>query len=78
MAQRFVSNKNESVRMFESDFMEFFSHVHPVIPLAIYLPVIGYLLHLALAQRDLPLASAASLFALGLLIWTFVEYVMHR
>ena len=27
---RYVSNKNETVRMFESDFMEFFSHVHPV------------------------------------------------
>jgi sterol desaturase/sphingolipid hydroxylase (fatty acid hydroxylase superfamily) len=78
MAQRFVSNKNESVRMFESDFMEFFSHVHPVAPLVIYLPVIGYLLHLAIAQRDLPMASAAAWFALGLLIWTFVEYVMHR
>jgi sterol desaturase/sphingolipid hydroxylase (fatty acid hydroxylase superfamily) len=78
MAQRFVSNKNESVRMFESDFMELFSHVHPVTPLVIYLPVIGYLLYLAIAQRDLPLASAAGFFALGLLIWTFVEYVMHR
>src|SRR4029453_15309008 len=30
MPRRYVSNKNESVRMFESDFMELFSHVHPV------------------------------------------------
>jgi 4-hydroxysphinganine ceramide fatty acyl 2-hydroxylase len=78
MSQRFVSNKNESVRMFESDFMEFFSHIHPVTPLVIYLPVIGYLLHLAIVQRDLPMGAAAGLFALGLLIWTLVEYTMHR
>ncbi len=78
MPQRYVSNKNESVRMFESDFMELFSHVHPVTPLVIYLPVIGYMLHLAIAQRGLSIGAAAGLFALGLVIWTLVEYTMHR
>lgn len=78
MAQRYVSHKNETVRMFETDFMEFFSHVHPVTPLVIYLPAIGYLLHLAIAQRDLAVGAAAALFVLGLLIWTLVEYTMHR
>ncbi len=40
MAERlYVSNKNETVRMFESDFMEFFSRVHPVTPLVLYMPV---------------------------------------
>jgi len=51
MGQRYVSNKNESVRMFESRFLEFFSHVHPATPLVIYVPVIGFLLDLALRQR---------------------------
>ena len=45
MPQRYVSNKNESVRMFESDFMELFSHVHPATPLVIYLPLMGYMLY---------------------------------
>ena len=49
MADRlYVSNKNETVRMFESDFMEFFSRVHPVIPLALYLPVVGYMLYVGI------------------------------
>ena len=56
---RYVSNKNETVRMFESDFMEFFSHVHPVAPLVIYLPVIGYMLHVAVIQRALPIWMVA-------------------
>ena len=75
---RYVSNKNETVRMFESDFMEFFSHVHPVAPLVIYLPVIGYMLHVAIIQRAVPIGMVAGLFVLGIIIWTLVEYTMHR
>ncbi len=78
MARRYVSHKNETVRMFETDFMEFFSHVHPMTPLVIYLPVIGYMFHLAIVQRALSIGAAAGLFVLGLLIWTLVEYTMHR
>jgi sterol desaturase/sphingolipid hydroxylase (fatty acid hydroxylase superfamily) len=78
MAQRYVSNKNESVRMFESSFMEFFSHVHPVTPLVIYLPAIAFMLDLAVRQRAQPIGAVVGLCALGLLIWTLVEYTMHR
>lgn len=78
MPQRYVSNKNETVRMFESDFMELFSHVHPVTPLIIYVPVIGSMLYLALGPRSLSIAAVAEWFALGLLIWSLVEYMMHR
>jgi sterol desaturase/sphingolipid hydroxylase (fatty acid hydroxylase superfamily) len=77
MGARYVSNKNESVRMFESDFMEFFSHVHPATPHVIYLPLMGYMLYLA-AARGFALAIVALLFVGGVLIWTFVEYTMHR
>jgi sterol desaturase/sphingolipid hydroxylase (fatty acid hydroxylase superfamily) len=78
MGQRYVSNKNESVRMFESRFMEFFSHVHPMTPLVIYLPVIGFMLDLALRQRGMTIGAALCWLALGVLIWTLVEYAMHR
>ena len=78
MAARYVSNKNESVRMFDSGFLEFFSHVHPATPLVIYVPVIGFLLDLALRQREQAAALVIGLFALGIVIWTFVEYTMHR
>ena len=77
MSQRYVSNKNETVRMFESDFMEFFSHVHPVTPLVIYLPVIGYMLHTAV-ERGLSIGAVTGLFILGLFLWSLVEYGMHR
>jgi len=79
MADRlYISNKNETVRMFESDFMEFFSRVHPVIPLALYLPVVGYMLYVSLWQRHLSVVAVAALFLIGVLLWTLIEYLIHR
>lgn len=79
MAERlYISNKNETVRMFESDFMEFFSRVHPVIPLALYLPVVGYMFYVSLWQRHLSFVAVAALFLLGVLLWTLIEYLIHR
>ncbi|MEY2585750.1 MAG: hypothetical protein QOD80_1776 [Verrucomicrobiota bacterium] len=78
MKPRYVSNKNESVRFFENDFIERFSHVHPVTPVVVFVPVIAGTLYLALGPRGLSIGATAGLFALGLIIWTLVEYAMHR
>lgn len=78
MDRPYVSTKNESVRMFKSDFMEFFSHVHPITPLVIYLPFIGYLLYVAFWQKGLSILSIAALFVIGMLMWTLFEYIIHR
>jgi sterol desaturase/sphingolipid hydroxylase (fatty acid hydroxylase superfamily) len=64
--------------MFESDFMEFFTRVHPVTPLVLYLPVIGYMLYVSLWQRRLSMLAVAALFLLGVLLWTLLEYLIHR
>jgi 4-hydroxysphinganine ceramide fatty acyl 2-hydroxylase len=76
--QRYVSNKNETVRMFKSDFMEFFSHVHPATPLLLYAPVIAYMLYLAFGQSRLSILTVAGFFLIGALIWTLLEYMIHR
>jgi 4-hydroxysphinganine ceramide fatty acyl 2-hydroxylase len=76
--RRFVSKKNESVRMFKSDFMEFFSHVHPATPLVLFLPVVAYMLYAAFWQSRLSILAVAVLFVVGTLIWTLLEYVIHR
>ena len=79
MAERlYVSNKNETVRMFESDFMEFFSRVHPVTPLVLYVPVVGYMLYTSVWQRQLSIVAVTALFLLGVLLWTLIEYLIHR
>jgi len=76
-SQRFVSNKNESVRMFRSDLLEFFTHIHWSTPLWIYVPLSAWMVYLA-AQRGLPIAAIAALALCGIVIWSFVEYAMHR
>jgi 4-hydroxysphinganine ceramide fatty acyl 2-hydroxylase len=79
MAERhYVSKKIETVRMFESDFMEFFSRVHPATPLLLYMPVVGCMLYLSLWQRKLSIPTVAGLFVLGILLWTLLEYLIHR
>ena len=78
MSRLFVSNKNETVRMFESDFMEFFSHVHPATPIVLYGPVIALMLYLALVRNQLSLLAVLAFFVFGILTWTLLEYVIHR
>jgi len=78
MDQLYVSKKDESVRMFKSDFMEFFSHVHPATPLVIYGPAIIYALYVALWQREMSILAVAGLFLVGVFFWTLIEYAIHR
>lgn len=78
MARRYVSNKNETVRMFESDFLEFFSHVHPITPVVIYVPVIAVMFYMAIVGRGLGLGTVAGTFVLGVVVWTLIEYLLHR
>src|SRR6266480_2633296 len=66
MAERhYVSKKNETVRMFESDFVEFFSRVHPAMPPVLYLPVVAWMLYAAIWQRKLSILAVSGLFLLG-------------
>jgi 4-hydroxysphinganine ceramide fatty acyl 2-hydroxylase len=78
MTGRCFSTRNESVRMFRNSLLEFFSHVHPATPLVLYLPVIAYMLYLALWQRRLSTLTVAGLFLFGMFVWTLLEYIIHR
>lgn len=78
MAKNFVSNKDETVRMFESNFLEAFSRVHFTVPIIIYLPVLVYLLYLSFAVHNLPALTVAGLFISGVAFWSLTEYLLHR
>src|SRR5680860_1294041 len=62
--------------MFESDFLDWFSRVHPVVPLVIFGPAIAILL--ALAATRLGAVALVLLVAGGYLFWTLTEYWLHR
>lgn len=78
MAKKFVSNKDETVRMFKSDFMESLSRVHPSVPLIIFVPVILYMLYLSIYDFKIGILSIVGLVVFGLFIWTITEYLLHR
>jgi 4-hydroxysphinganine ceramide fatty acyl 2-hydroxylase len=78
MAKNYVSNKDETVRMFKSDFFEAFSKVHYTVPLYIFLPVIFYFLYRSIWLFELQFLSIISLIIIGLFVWTLTEYTLHR
>ncbi|MDF2431109.1 MAG: hypothetical protein JWP44_740 [Mucilaginibacter sp.] len=78
MKKNYVSNSQESARMFKSDFLESLSKVHFTVPLFIFVPVIIFCTYRVLFQTSIGIVTFIELFFLGLFIWTFVEYIMHR
>lgn len=78
MSKLYVSNKDETARMFKSDFFEAFSKIHWTVPLFIYVPVIGYLFYLAIFDYKISVLGIIGLIAAGLFFWTITEYLLHR
>jgi sterol desaturase/sphingolipid hydroxylase (fatty acid hydroxylase superfamily) len=78
MPKNFVSNKDETVRMFDNDILEFLSRVHPSVPVIIYLPVIFYFLYIAAVNPTLTNLQIFLLVLVGLGVWTLTEYTLHR
>ena len=78
MPKNFVSNKDVTVRMFENDFLEACSKVHPAVPVVIYTPVIIYFLYRAVDVYSISAANILMLVIVGIIVWTFTEYTLHR
>jgi len=78
MRKLYVSNKDESVRLFKNGFLELFTKVHFSIPIITYLPVIGYFIYLSVLQPEMSWVVISVLFLVGAFAWTFTEYFLHR
>lgn len=71
---------SEPIRLFKSDFLEFFSHIGPVTVLVIWIPVIVVFLVLAALQippHRVPVEIVGGLLV-GWFLWTLTEYLLHR
>jgi sterol desaturase/sphingolipid hydroxylase (fatty acid hydroxylase superfamily) len=79
MATHYQINHSEvPIRLFKSDFLEFFTHISPVAVVVIWLPVAVYFMMLA-AQTSIGSGGYIPIaFLLGIFMWTFTEYTMHR
>ena len=74
----YISNESISPRLFDNDFLEFFTYFHFSTPLVIFTPVLCYQAYDILYVDRIPYLFALSGFLSGLLIWSFAEYVTHR
>jgi len=70
--------KYDSVRVFENPVLEACTHVHPIVPLLLWTPIIGYWLYDSHATYNLSVTEFGVLAVVGLLLWTLTEYVLHR
>ena len=79
MRKKFLSNKDESVRLFDNDYLEALTKVHPVTPLVVFVPVITYFIFRSFTfVPKVGAGQILGLFILGLLMWSFIEYAIHR
>ena len=74
------SRDPESIRLFQSDFLEFFTHISPATIIGLWLPVVVLLLvyaGLTVSGPAFPMVIPLG-FLLGLFLWTLAEYTLHR
>lgn len=77
MKKNYVSNSKESVRMFESDWMEGLSKIHFSVPLFIFIPAIVAFSYFSF-KYGVGALPYLGYFVGGLFVWTITEYIMHR
>jgi sterol desaturase/sphingolipid hydroxylase (fatty acid hydroxylase superfamily) len=68
----------QSIRIFKSDTLEKLTHVHPITPLIIWVPVVLCFLYVSSSMDHLSVLAISAWAGTGLLIWTLFEYLLHR
>jgi len=63
--------------LFKSEFLNFFSRVHPAVPAIIFVPVIVAMEWIGIAN-GYPALEMIAFVAIGLFVWTLTEYWLHR
>ncbi len=73
------NKKTVALRVFRSGFVErWFATSHPILPGVWFGGFILYGAALPFVHPEVGVARGLGLFALGVLVWTFVEYMLHR
>lgn len=72
-----LPRQDPTARMFEADWMEVLSRVHPLVPHAIFVPVVAFMLWRSL-EGGVGAWSTAGLVVTGLATWSVAEFLLHR
>jgi sterol desaturase/sphingolipid hydroxylase (fatty acid hydroxylase superfamily) len=73
-----VNTSDEPIRLFKSNFLEFFTHISPIVVLVIWLPVVGYFIYRSIVIDSVSALTLIFGLLIGLFLWTFAEYILHR
>jgi len=75
-----INHDDEPIRLFKSDFLEFFTHISPITIVVFWLPIAVFFMVRAIQYAVdsgswlyIPIAVL-----LGLILWSFTEYTLHR
>lgn len=71
-----ISNKDETLQLFAHPFLERLTHINPITLIFIFGPIAIYYSYLAIANY--PISVFFLGFPLGVFMWTFIEYMLHR
>jgi sterol desaturase/sphingolipid hydroxylase (fatty acid hydroxylase superfamily) len=74
-----IESSETPIRLFKSDYLEFFTHIHPIVIVIVWLPVTVYFFIQGISENNgkFQLVNLTGFF-LGIFLWTIAEYVMHR
>ncbi|MBT3586945.1 MAG: fatty acid hydroxylase [Halobacteriovoraceae bacterium] len=69
---------HSSVRVFENPLLEWCTHVHPLVPLLLWSPIVFLCLRSGVVDSQLSASEWSWLFVAAFFSWTFTEYFLHR
>jgi sterol desaturase/sphingolipid hydroxylase (fatty acid hydroxylase superfamily) len=75
-----TSRNGPSIRLFKSDFLEFFTHISPAAILGLWMPIAVLLFIYSVMNVSGPAfpAHIPAGFLAGLFLWSLAEYILHR
>ncbi len=75
-----IDRSDIPIRLFKSDFLEFFTHIHPAVVVIIWAPVVFLFWWLGVSSMPAGISgwTMALVYLVGLFMWTFAEYTLHR
>ncbi len=73
-----LNHDEQPIRLFKSNFLEFFTHITPIAILVIWIPILAICFWLGSLHPQSSWIITLVGFLAGLFIWTFSEYILHR
>lgn len=77
MERNYISNTEESIKLFKNNILDSLSKVHFTVPLYIYIPAILFFAGKSFIL-DINIISFIIYFLAGLFVWSITEYFLHR